>query len=79
MAQVIILGDSLAAGLARYPEVGDLHLKSLHAINCGIGGYRAQHILWRVDNLSLPSTVSTAVILVGTNNMVIEKAEDIAC
>ena len=77
-ANVIILGDSIAAGLARYPEVWDLHLKPLHAINCGIGGDRAQHILWRVDNLSLPSTVSTAVILVGTNNMATDKSVDIA-
>ena len=56
----------------------DLHLKPFNVINCGIGGDRAQNILWRVDNLSLPDFILTAVLLIGTNNMDCDKPGDIA-
>ena len=77
-AKVVILGDSLVAGLARYPAVWDLHLKPLNTINCGIGGDRIQHALWRATHLSLPESVRVVVLLCGTNNLAHDLPSDIA-
>ena len=77
-ARVIVLGDSIVAGLSRYQDVWDLYLKPLNTINCGIGGDRTQHVLWRVDHLSLPDSVHVAVLLCGTNNIEHDLPQDIA-
>ena len=77
-ANVVILGDSIVAGLARYPSVWDHHLKPLNAINCGIGGDRTQHVLWRAGHLSLPDSVCVVVLLCGTNNINDDLPLDIA-
>ena len=68
-AKVALIGDSLVANLSRYPGVWDHHLKPLNAINCGIGGGRTQHVLWRVDHMYLPASVSVVVIHCGSNNL----------
>ena len=73
----MVIGDSLARWLSRYPEVWKL-LSAHNLVNFGLGGDRAETVLWRVDNLSLPPTVTTVMILVGTNNMMTDKSEDIA-
>ena len=70
--------NSLVYGLGRYPEVWDYHLKPLHTINAGIPGDNIQSVLWRSENLYLPNSVHTVVLLVGTNNMEADKPEDIA-
>ena len=68
-AEVVLVGASLVANLSRYPTVWDRHLKPLNAVNCGIGGDRTQHALWRADHMYLPASVSVAVIHCGSNNM----------
>ena len=68
-AKVILLGDSIMANLARYPCVWDHHLQPFNTVNCGVGGDRTQHVLWRAENMYLPASVSVATILCGTNNM----------
>ena len=77
-ASVVILGDSIVAGLARYPSVWDDHLRQLNAINCGIRGDLTQNVLWRAGYLSLPESVCVTVILCGTNNMAHDQPLDIA-
>ena len=67
-AEAIILGDSLVAGLSRYPDIWDL-FKPHNVINCGIKGDRIENVLWRVDHLYLPDSVKCAIISCGTNNM----------
>ena len=67
-AEVVLLGDSLVANLARYPAVWD-HFSKLKAVNCGIGGDSAQHVLWRVEKMFLPATVSVGVIHCGVNDI----------
>ena len=76
-ACAIVLGDSIAAGLSRHPEVWKSHLEPLNVINCGIGGEGVENVLWRADNLYLPDSVLVAVILVGVNNMDRNKMGDI--
>ena len=68
-AKVVLLGDSLVANLGRYPSVWDRHLEAFNTVNCGIGGDRTQHVLWRADNMYLPDSVSVVVIHCGTNNI----------
>ena len=55
-AEVVLLGDSLVANLARYSAVWN-QLAKLKAVNCGIGGDSTQHVLWRVEKIFLPTTL----------------------
>ena len=68
-AKVVLLGASIVRNLARYPCVWDRHLEPFNAVTCGIGGDRTQHVLWRAENLYLPSSVHVVVIHCGTNNV----------
>ena len=77
-AEVVLLGDSLVANLSRYPCVYDQHLSPLNTVNCGIGGDRAQNVLWRVGNLRLPTTVSVGIIAVGINDIMIKDSQPFA-
>ena len=45
--ETILIGDSIIAGLSRYQNVWDKFLKSLKALNCGVGGEKIQHVFWR--------------------------------
>ena len=67
--EVVLLGDSILANLARYPAVWDRHLAPLNAANCGIRGDRTQNVLWRVEHMHLPSTVSVGLIHCGINDI----------
>jgi len=47
--------------------------------NFGIGGDRTQHVLWRIENGELETIKPKAVVLmIGTNNVGADSAEDIA-
>ena len=35
-----------------------------NALNLGIGGDRAKHVIWRVDNLSFPASIKYVIIMV---------------
>ena len=59
--------DSIAAGLSRYSNVWETFFKE--SLNLGIGGDRTQHIIWRVECLSLPNHVKYAIINCGANNI----------
>ena len=47
----ILIGDSIVAGLSRYQNAWDKFLKPLKTLNCGIGGDRIEHVLWRALDL----------------------------
>ena len=66
---VAITGASIAKGLRRYAGVWEEHFSPLSAINLGIGGDRTENVLWRINDVSLPSTVEFLVIHCGTNNL----------
>ena len=77
-SEVIFLGDSIVAGLSRYPNVWSKYFGSLNALNLGISGDRTQHVLWRARNLVLTDSVKYVVIHCGTNNVDANKPDDIA-
>ena len=74
----IILGDSLAAGLNRYPSICDSLKKQRKIVNCALPGDRIENVLWRIIHFSIPLSVRAAVIICGVNNVDADKPEDIA-
>ena len=76
--KTIIIGDSIVAGLSRYQNVRDKFLKPLKVLNCGIGGDRIQHVLWRALNLPASQNLKNVVVLCGTNNLLLDSPKDIA-
>jgi len=77
-AEVIILGDSIAAGLSRYPRVCSHLTKQFNIVNCGISGDCISDVMWRVIHFSIPDSLRCAVIVTGTNNIDVDKPLDIA-
>ena len=76
--KVILCGDSIIAGLSRYKAVWNKYFRPLNTVNCGIGGDRTQHVLWRMENMTLPETVKYIVVHCGTNNIDRDSAQEIA-
>ena len=74
----ILIGGSLIAGLARYRKAWNKFFKLLNTFSCGIGGDRAQHVLWRAHDLHCFSSLRNVIILCGTNNLYQDSPEDIA-
>ena len=72
----IVIRDSTAAGLARFSDVW--HNFLCNALNLGIRGDRTEYIIWRVDNLSFPTSIKYVIIHCGTNNIKFDNATDIA-
>ena len=66
---VLLVGDSIINGLARYPRVWEKYFAPLKALNFGLGGDRTQHVLWRLQNGALEGTPKVVVVHCGTNNI----------
>lgn len=69
------LGDSITQGWETAgKDIWAQALAPLRPVNCGIGGDRTQHVLYRLDDgvldaLAGPGNdISTVVLLIGTNN-----------
>ena len=77
-AGVLLIGDSIIQGLARYPKVWNQYFAPLKSLNFGLGGDRTQNVLWRVENGEIPLNAQTIVIHVGTNNTDRDQPKDIA-
>ena len=76
--EIVLVGDLIVAGLSRYQNVWDKFLKLLEALNCGIGGDRIEHVLWRALNLPVFSSLKNTAVLCGTNNLLLDSPKDIA-
>jgi len=74
---VVFLGDSITQ---MWP--GDHFGKNFgkfNAVNFGIGGDRAENVLWRMENGELQGTEQkVTVLLIGTNNQGMNTAEEVA-
>ena len=77
-SEIILMGDSIIAGLSRYHNVWRKHFNPIRALNFGIGGDRTQHVLWRAENLILSDAIKYIVIHCGTNNIDRDRPQDIA-
>ena len=68
-SSVLLVGDSMVKGLARYHRVWSEYFEPLHALNFGVGGDRTQHVLWRTENGEIPLNLQVAFVHCGTNNL----------
>ena len=69
LSSVLLVGDSLVNGLARYHRVWSKYFQPLYALNFGVGGDRTQHVLWRIENGEIPLNLQVAFVHCGTNNL----------
>ena len=69
LSSVLLVGDSLINGLARYHRVWSKYFEPLRALNFGVGGDRTQHVLWRIENGEVPLNLQVAFVHCGTNNL----------
>ena len=51
------------------PQVWNRHLAPPNAVNCGIRGDNTQNVMWRIEHMYLPATVSVGVIHCGINDI----------
>ena len=75
--KTLLIGDSLIAGLSRYPNIWKKYFIPLNALNCGIGGDKIENVLWRTNNLPTSRSIQNTIILCGTNNIQRNSTEDI--
>ena len=75
----ILIGDSLFANFKR-EEHSDIWEKFFEkdTINLSIGGDKIENALWRVINGELPKYALNVFLLIGTNNIGKNNAEEIA-
>ena len=66
-ASVVVIGDSIVAGLRRYPTVWRNFILQYKTVNLGIGGDRIENVLWRINDIVLPKSVRSVVVHCGTN------------
>ena len=59
----LLLGDSIVAGLSRYPNVWNEYFAQINALNLGIGEDRFENVLWRAIHLLLPLSMKNVAIL----------------
>ena len=69
LSSVLLVGDSLVNGLARYHRVWSKYFEPLRALNFGVGVDRTQHVLWRIENGEIPLNLQVAFVHCGTNNL----------
>ena len=48
---ILLPGDSIVAGLSRYPNVSNQYLGPVIALNLGIGGNRVENVIWLAIDL----------------------------
>ena len=69
LSSVLLVGDSMVKGLARYHRVWSKYFEPLRALNFGVGGDRTQHVLWRIENGEIPLNLQVAFVHCGANNL----------
>lgn len=75
---LLFLGDSITQGWGENP-VWKRYYAPRAAANFGIGGDRTQHVLWRIEHGEIDGiNPRVAVLMIGTNNVGANSAEEIA-
>ncbi len=77
-AQVVLIGDSITEGWEGAPDQLHALVGLRSAANLGVGGDRTQHVLWRLEQAPLIGIQPKVIVLmIGTNNIYDDSAEDI--
>ena len=77
-ASVLVIGDSIVAGLRRYPTIWRDFILRYKTINLGNGGDRVENILWRINDIVLSKSIRSVVINYGTNNIDTNSSNEIS-
>ena len=56
-ASVVVIDDSIVAGLRRGPTVWRNFILQYKTVNLGIGGDRIKNLLWRINDILLPKSI----------------------
>ena len=75
---VVGIGDSIVAGLSRYPTGRRNFILRYKTINLGIGGDRTENVLWLINNIVLPKSIRSVVIHCVTNNIDTNSSDEIS-
>ena len=54
---MVVIGDSIVAGLRGYPIVWRNFILQYKTVNLGIGGDRIENVLWRINDKVLPKSI----------------------
>ena len=74
---LVFLGDSITQMWPR--DHFNAQFGKFNVVNFGIGGDRAENVLWRMENGELQGTAQKlTVLLIGTNNQGMNTAEEVA-
>ena len=65
----VVIGDSIVAGLRRYPTAWRDFILQYKTINLGIGGDRVENVLRRINDIVPPKSIRSVVIHCGTNSI----------
>ena len=69
-AKTVVVGDSIAANLERYPEIWEKFSKvDDKAANMGSGGDKTEDLLRKAEKLYLPKKVEVCVMHIGINDL----------
>ena len=55
-ASVVVTGDSIVAGLRRYPAIWRNFILQYKTVNLGTIGDRIENVLWRIKDILLPKS-----------------------
>ena len=77
-ASVVVIGDSIVAGLRCYPTVWRNFILGYKTINLGIGGNRTENVLWRINDIALPKAIRSVVIHCSANNIDTSSSDEIS-
>src|SRR5690349_1793025 len=83
---LLLIGDSITHGWGGEPKQGsgenplwDKYFGKRNAVNLGFGWDRTQHVIWRLEHGEADGiSPKAAMIMIGTNNIGSNSAEDIA-
>ena len=75
---MVVIGDSIAAGLRRYLTVWRNFILQYKTVNLGIRGDRIENALWCINDILLPKSIRSVVIQCGTNNIDTSSSDEIS-
>ena len=68
-AGLVLIGNSIIANFYKCNNIFDKFLLSFRILNSGSSGDKIQDVLWRVCNVTLPTSVEYVIIHYGTNKL----------
>ena len=74
----MMIGDSIVAGLRRYPKVWGNFILQYKPVNLDICGDRIENVLWRIKDIVLQKSIRSVVIHSGTNNIHTSSSDEIS-